>query len=210
MNMPNHSVRLDDGNAYVGDMTHHYHIDVNNTTTVLFSDSVADGTTILATQTVAASTNTAVSLELAEPFGRSIRITSTDAGALTVVGKDYLGQIMTEDITCTAGTVSGSKAFKFVTELRSAADLAGDLTVSTGAEYGLPFCAVEIVREIVDGVASSEGTITVPDTDAPTASTGDVRGTFNPNNAGDGAKDIAMTYVTTSQLSGGLYGQVQA
>lgn len=210
MNMPNHASLKDDGSSYVKDMTHHAHIDINGETTVQFKDSVADGSVLNAATTVAASTNYDVDVESADPYGRTLTITSTDAGTLTVVGFDYLGQVMTEEITCIVGDANGAKAFKRVTELRAGSDLAGDVTVKAGAGYGLPFCAVELVREVVDGASATEGAITAPVTTTPSAITGDVRGTYNPNTAGDGAKDISVTYVTTADLTGGLYGQAQA
>jgi hypothetical protein len=204
-------VQRDNGTAYVQDMTHHQHIDINGETTFSIIDSVADGTALMsAPQTVAASTNYEVDLVVAETFGRNLTVLSTDAGDITIVGKDYLGQEMTETVTCIVGTVAGAKAFKRVTELRAAADLAGDITINVGAEYGLPFCAVEIVREVVNGAPATEGTITAPVTTTPSATTGDVRGTYNPNVAGDGNNDFDITYVTTSRLVGGLYGQAQA
>lgn len=205
-----HGSLKNDGSAYVADMSHHTAIDDNNETTFEIADSVVDGTALSAVLTVVASTNQAVDLDISEPFGRSIQVTSDDAGDVTIVGQDYLNQEMTETLTCIVGTVNGAKAFKRITEVRPASDLAGDITIKLGAEYGLPFCAVEIVRETVDGAPATEGAITAPVTTTPSATTGDVRGTFNPNTAGDGAKDISLSYIATAKLTGGLYGQAQA
>lgn len=210
MNMPNYGSLKNDGSAYVKDMTHHAHIDINGETTVKFEDTAADASNLADLITVAASTSYDVDIEIKEPYGRALSILSTDAGDLTITGFDYLGQAMTETITCIVGNAAGAKAFKRVTKITSAADLAGDVTIRNGGRYGLPFCIVEVVREIVDGAASSEGTIIVPITATPTDTTGDVRGTYNPNTAGDGAKDISLTYITTADLPGGLYGQQQA
>ncbi len=207
---PNFNIGKGDGPAYVANMTSHAHIDINGETTINIADSSADLAELLASTAVVASTNYDVDVEIPEAFGRSVSVTSDAAGDITIIGKDFLGQTMSETITCTVGTEAGAKAFKRITELRAASDLTGNVVLKAGAEYGLPFCAVEVVREVVDGAASTEGAITAPDTTTPSATTGDVRGTFNPNTAGDGAKDIALTYVTTSQLAGGLYGQAQA
>lgn len=208
--LPNFSIGKGDGPAYVAGMDSHAQIDINGETTVKFAASEADADVLLASTAVVASTNYTVDVDVPEPFGRSISVESDNAGDITVVGKDFLGQIMSETITCTVGTVAGAKAFKQITELKASSGLAGNVIVKAGAEYGLPFCGVEVIREVVDGVASSEGAITVPDSATATATTGDVRGTYNPNTAGDGSKDISLTYVTTSELAGGLYGQRQA
>jgi hypothetical protein len=213
MSIPNFGVVNGDGNAYVPNMTHHHHLDINNETTVTFTDTLVDATVLAALATVAISTTYdlgADTIVIPEPFGRNIQILSTDAGDITIKGTDFLGQQMTETITCTVGTVAGKKAFKRITGYVTAADLAGDITIKSGGEYGLPFCAVEVVREVVDGVASTDGVITAAVSATPTATTGDVRGTFNPNTAADGAKDIVVTYIATNALTGGLYGQVQA
>ena len=207
---PNFAAQKNDGNSYVPNMDFSHHIDINNELTVKIDNSVVDDTVLLASLTFVALVNQDVVLDIAEAFGRTVKLTSTDAGDMTLIGKDFLGQVMSETITCTAGTVAGKKAFKEITEMRPAADLAGDVIIKAGAEYGLPYCAVEIIREVVNGVASTEGTITAAVSTTPTATTGDTRGTYNPNTAGDGAKDISVTYVATSELLGGLYGQIQA
>lgn len=212
MGMPAYAVQRDDGNAYVKGMTHHAHIDVNNETTVKWINLEADDTVWKASTTVAASTTYTFdnAVEIPTEFGRNVVVESTDAGDITIVGKDFLGQVMTETLTCIVGDVDGAKAFKQITGVIAAADLAGDIILKAGQELGLPFCATELVRETVDGASAADGAITAPVTAAPTATTGDVRGTYNPNTAGDGGKDISMTYITTSELTDGLYGQVQA
>lgn len=213
MTMPSFGVGRNDGAAYVPDMTHHPHVGLDGSVSVEFPDSPADDTVLKATATLVADTTYDFGddyVEITDPFGRNVTVTSTDAGDITIYGEDYLGQRMTETITCIVGDADGKKAFKRILGYISASDLAGDVTLKYGPEYGLPFCATEIVRETVDGAAATEGAITAPDTNTPTATTGDVRGTFNPNTAGDAAKDITLTYIATSELSGGLYGQVQA
>lgn len=207
---PAHGVTKNDGNAYVADMTVDESISDTNEVTVEWEDLAADDTVWLASTTVAASTDYDQDITIPETYGRNVVVESTDAGDITIVGKDYLGQPMTETLTCIVGDVDGAKAFKYITQIQASSGLAGDVILKAGQELGLPFCAVEVVRETVDGAAATEGTITAAVTTTPSATTGDVRGTFNPNTAGDGAKDIACTYVTTAKLSGGLYGQVQA
>lgn len=207
--MPNHKAQKEDGNSYVPDMTFHHHIDINGVTTVRWIDSPVDGTNVNPLMTVASDTNYDIDLEVPGEYGRSLRIVSTNAGDITIVGFDYLGQVMTETITLIVGTANGAKAFSRITEIKSD-DVDGDITINVGSLYGLPFCASEIIRETVNGAATTEGALVTPDTNTPTATTGDVRGTYNPSTGGNSSNDIQLTYATNNQLTGGLYGQVQA
>jgi hypothetical protein len=212
MSIPNFGGLQNDLNCYVPDMTHHAHININGETTVNFGTPVADDTELMAALTTAASTSYAdLGVEVTEPFGRTLNLTSTDAdGTLTLHGRDYLNQQMSEDITFDTGAASSAKAFKYIDRIESATN-AGDVVINTGGEFGLPFCAAEVVREITDGTSvESEGTLTAPDEDTPAATTGDVRGTYPPGTTADGSASIILTYVTTSELDGGLYGPVQA
>jgi len=205
------SVGGDDGNCYVPDMTHNHHIDITGETSVLIENAVVDGTLLLAAFTTAATTwYNDIGLEIAEPFGRTLAFDSTDAdGVFIVHGRDYLGQPMSQQVTCSLSAGATTKAFKYVDRIYSVSNV-GDLNIDAGSGFGLPFCASELVRETVDGVASTEGTLTAAVSTTPSTTTGDVRGTFNPNTATDGAKDIEVVYVTTNRLPGGLYGQRQA
>lgn len=213
MSMPKFgaNVETDDGNCYVPNMTHHHHIDITGETSVLIENSVADDTELLAAFTTAAATTyDDLGVIVAEPFGRTLALTSTDADGTGVLhGKDYLGQPMSQAITFSTGVAATTKAFKTVDKFVSSTNV-GDVAINAGSGYGLPFCASELVRETIDGAASTEGSLTAAVTTTPSSSTGDVRGTYNPNTAGNGAKDIEIVYVTTNRLTGGLYGQVQA
>jgi hypothetical protein len=209
--IPAHGALKNDGSSYVPNMTHNHHVDYNGETTVEFVNTVADATALGAAVTVNAGLTVNVDYTLSEPYGRSVDLASTDAaGDVTITGFDYLNQIMTEKQTLSSSASTGKKAFKQIISLTAASDHTGAVTVKTGAQYGLPFAAVELVREVVDGVASTEGTITAAVVTTPSATTGDTRGTYNPNTAGNGAKDISVTYITTAALSGGLYGPRQA
>lgn len=203
----------DDGSSYVPNMTHHPHIDITGETSVLIENSVADGTLLLAAITTAVTTEYPLgddAITIAEPFGRTINIDSTDADGVVIIhGEDYLGQRMSEQITASGGAGTGAKAFKKVDMIESVSNV-GDVNLDAGSGYGLPFCASELVRETVNGAAATEGSLTAAVTTTPSTTTGDVRGTYNPNTAGDGAKDIEVVYVTTNRLTGGLYGQPQA
>ena len=208
--IPNFRNLGDNGSAYVANMSHSAHIDFNGVTTIEFLAPVVAGTDLLALMTVAASTNYPVDVEVAEAFGRNLQVLSTDAGDLTIIGKDFLGQVMSETITCTVGTVATLKAFAYITEFRASAGLAGNITLKAGPKLGLPFCAVKVMAETVDGLTATNGTMVAAVSTTPTDTTGDVRGVYTPNTTLNGVKNIGLTYLTTAKLIGGLYGQPQA
>lgn len=103
------------------------------------------------------------------------------SAAATAVGRDYLGQIMTETVAA-AGV--GAKAFAMVTSLSAG-------TATWGVEYGLPYAGAS------DTDAS--GAITAADVTTPaTATTGDVRGTVNYTANPNGTTAKTFTYTCKS------------
>jgi hypothetical protein len=112
---------------------------------------------------------------------------------VTVTGTDVHGQVMVENLTVNADTpVAGKKAFKTVTTVSVAAGASGDtIDLGWGDVLGLPVFlpgAAHILKELQDGAAASAGTTVAGVSTAATATTGDVRGTYDPNAAADGAK----------------------
>ncbi len=68
-------------------------------------------------------------------------------------------------------------------------------TVGTGDVIGLPVFLPGtgyVLRELQDGAAATAGTIVAGVTTKATATTGDVRGTYDPNAACDGAKAFQL------------------
>ena len=119
----------------------------------------------------------------------------TNAAVLTITGTDALGNVMVEDITLNNQTaVAGKKAFKTVTEV-SADGTCDEVFVGTGDVLGLPGYLGQkgwVITEMQDGAAATAGTFVVGDSLVATATTGDVRGTYDPNAAADGAKDFQI------------------
>lgn len=110
------------------------------------------------------------------------------SAAATAVGRDYLGQIMTE--TVGAGG-AGAKAFAVVTSLSAG-------TATWGDEYGLPYAGASD--------ADGDGAITAADATTASASTGDVRGTVNFTVNPDGSTAKSFAYTTSAS---NLHGVVQ-
>ena len=115
-----------------------------------------------------------------------------DTATLTITGTDEYGEVVVEEITLNGTTaVAGKKAFKTVTSVVSDATIANDAFVGTGDVLGLPVFLDDsalILAELEDGAAASTGTVVAGVSSAATATTGDVRGTYDPDSAADGSK----------------------
>lgn len=125
-----------------------------------------------------------------------------DTATLTVTGTDYYGNDLVEEITLNGSTaVPGKKAFKTVISVVSDATISNGAFVGTGDVLGLPVFlgdAGDVLAELEDGAAASSGTVVAGATATPTATTGDVRGTYDPNSATDGSKDFDLIVAVRS------------
>lgn len=141
-------------------------------------------------------------------YGRALTLVAS-AGAdhvITISGRDYLGQAMSETLTANATTpVAGKKAFKFVDTLSIAAGgQAGDtLDVGWGDLLGIPYAGTSLLSDTEDGVVAAGVLTAAIATDPQTATTGDPRGTFNAASASDGSIVSEIRYLcNTSDLHG--------
>lgn len=136
-----------------------------------------------------------------------------DTATLTITGTDVYGNVMVEEIQLNGATaVSGKKAFKTVTAVASDGTISNDAFVGTGDVLGLPVYlpdSVYVLKELEDGASASSGTVVAGINSTATATTGDVRGTYDPNSACDGAKQFALvvaledpTYKGAAQYAG--------
>jgi len=146
-------------------------------------------------------------------FGRCLQIAfgAANAGIVTISGRDYLGQPVTESFTANGTTpVIGVKAFKWVDSVTST--LAGDISVGTTDKLGLPYATQNILGEQADGArVATLGTFVSPSyTDPQTATTADPRGTYDPTTTLDGVKFLSAEIIVHNALNadgnGGLYG----
>lgn len=189
------------------------------TPAVADTDGLLDGVNTTATSgsiTVTGNANLgAIGAEADAPYGRNVTVTGAGSGAkvVTIVGKDYLGQPMKETITCSSGDGAGVKAFKTVTEIELGA-VAGDSDTDFGwgDVLGLPYKTVKVLSEEADGaVEGTLGTFVGPVlTDPQTATTGDPRGTYNPQTTLDGSVEITVALICDNSVNsdgnGGLHG----
>lgn len=123
---------------------------------------------------------------------RAVVAAWTGAAVLTVTGTDEYGSIITES-SASGTSLTGTKAFKTVTAVSTSADITG-LTVGHGDVLGLPY-RVDANGLVAARAANAiDAGVFVPavTTDPATATTGDVRGTFNPAVALNGANTVAV------------------
>lgn len=143
---------------------------------------------------------------------RAITAVSTGAGdttqTVTVTGTDYWGQAQTTQLTLNGTTaVNGKKAFKTITAVYVSAALAGNLTVGTTAIIGLPYRVNDAGYLLRTGwnnaVADNAGTFVAADAATPSATTGDVRGTYTPSgSAPDGTIRLVIAIGLTGSQAG--------
>lgn len=144
------------------------------------------------------------------PFGEAISLVSSAGNtvAVTVEGKDYMGQKMVEEITLNGTTaVAGKKAFKLITKTSTAAAASADITMKTTGVVGLEFATIGKDNIAKNGVADSDITITVGSR-TQTATSADPRGTVSLTSAAAGDV-IDVVYNVTDYVAdgkGGLFG----
>lgn len=120
---------------------------------------------------------------------RNVVAAWTGTAVITVKGEDEYGKAMVES-SASGTSFTGKKAFKVVTEVSFSADVTA-ATVGTGDVLGLPMFLPNgafVLKELQDGAAATAGTIVAGVTAVQTATTGDVRGTYDPNAAADGSR----------------------
>ena len=142
------------------------------------------------------------------PFGRALSVDSDDASnvsVLTITGTDYTGAVVVENITVNGTTVvPGVKAFHTVTGISFTNDTNGNVFVGFADALGLPFYLPGIddcptVFEFEDNILKANaGTFVAGVDTAPTATTGDVRGTYLPvTSLPDGAQNFVLFIPST-------------
>jgi hypothetical protein len=129
----------------------------------------------------------------------------TGTATITITGADEYGVAMTE--TSASGTShAGKKAFKTVTGVESSGSITS-ATIGSGDVLGLPVALSQVglcVAELEDGIDATAGTLVKAAGAAATATTGDVRGTYDANSAADGAKAFTLICALTDPAYKGV------
>lgn len=124
-----------------------------------------------------------------------------DTAVLTITGTDEYGNTLVEAITLNGTTaVQGKKAFKTVTSVVSGGTISNGAFVGTGDILGLPVrlpAAAFVQAELADGAAAVAGTFVagLAANTPSTSTTADVRGTYDPNSACDGAISFQLLVI---------------
>jgi hypothetical protein len=157
-------------------------------------------------------------------LGRNVRVTtqSGDTAVYTVRGFDIYGFPLTEAITANgASTVSGKKAFKYVTSVTPVGTVGAGASVGTGDVFGFPLFSLSFQDVYLAwGTTGNSGLVTATtgylagvSTDPATSTTGDTRGTYNVQSASNGTNRLTVwqnppptSIITTT----GTYGVTQA
>lgn len=134
------------------------------------------------------------------PRGIVVDSGGADTSVITITGTDEFGNAMKENITVNGTTaVLGKKAFKTVTSISGSVDAANGIFIGTSDILGFPVFlpnAVNILYDTEDGAAVTDGTYVAGVLTKPTATTGDVRGTYDPNSACDGSKRFSVVMLS--------------
>lgn len=143
---------------------------------------------------------------------RSVTITATGANTATylVRGTDLYGQPMSQLLAApTTSTVATTKAFKTVSSVTNANATAGtnNLSVGFNDKLGLPFRATDAsyITSVKWGAALAQdaGTFVAADATNPaTTATTDVRGSYTPSSAANGAKRLVMVIALSGLACG--------
>ena len=136
---------------------------------------------------------------------RNVVAAWTNTATITVTGTDEYGVRVVE--TSGSGTsFAGKKAFKTVTSVVPSANITG-ATVGTGDVLGLPIflrSVSQVLREMADNATPTAGTTVAGVLTEPSATTGDVRGTYDPNSACDGQIVFSLIVATPDPGDRGL------
>lgn len=143
--------------------------------------------------------NGQVAYQFDVPRAVSLTSAANESGVnFTVSGYDIYGQPMTEVIVGPdADTVSGKKAFYQVTQIATSAAVASNTSAGSSDVLGLPVAVPDAGYLARVGwnsaLAADAGAFVKADTTNPaTNATGDVRGTYKPSSATDGAKRLVV------------------
>lgn len=131
---------------------------------------------------------------------RAVVAAWTGTAVMTVTGTDELGNVVKES-SASGTSLTGKKAFKTITSVAVSADVTG-ATVGTGDVLGLPVFLPStglVLKELEDGATATSGTLVagLATTTVSTATTADVRGTYDPNSACDGVKAFDLIVALT-------------
>lgn len=149
---------------------------------------------VFSANTTAAAAIAAAALAGVADYPRNVVAAWTTTATVTVTGTDAYGETIVES-SAAATSLTGKKAFKTVTDVSSDTNITG-LTVGHGDVLGIPYALAGeygVVSFYADAVEEKLASVFVSQvTTAATATTGDVRGTVNPDTTLDGTVQLYL------------------
>lgn len=197
-------------NCRVAELTYAADVGVDGLCTVDIPGCAAAAANNLANAVVMAAAGnvvpTAVQNEaLMGRYGRNISVTAGAGGAGVIVGYDYLGQPMRENVTLINGAVVGKKMFKEVAYVIVPAG--GTFSIGTGVILGVPYkvLSTAMLGEMLNDAAATAGAL-LAGVAVQTLTSGDPRGQYTPNTApGPGNAYRFTCFVDRNQLHGAAH-----
>lgn len=174
-----------------------------NVTVDLGSPAAASSTLLAASQAVALGV-AAVLAATALDVPRNVVAAWTGTAIITITGTDEYGFPVIEQ-SASGTSHTGKKAFSTITSIVPSANVTG-FTAGSGVVLGLPFwLAVTgmILLELQDNTVPTAGTKVagLAQNTKSTATSADVRGTYNPNTAPDGTTSYRLLILTPEASS---------
>lgn len=125
---------------------------------------------------------------------RNVVAAWTNTAIVTVTGTDKYGKTLVES-SASGTSFTGKKAFKTVTSVVFNASVTG-ATVGSGVVLGLPYRLggkYDILAGYMDTtLENATSTVVAGDATTPSATTGDVRGTYSPATAPNGSRQYRV------------------
>lgn len=172
-----------------------------------FGTPVASSATALRAAAAVSGAGALTLLAAGQTFDVPRNVIITNAGDDTgdtyvVLGVDEYGVTMSETITgANAGVAAGLKAFKTITSITASGASAGNVSIGFGNVLGFPIFVrgtgtTWLPAELLNAAAATAGTTVAGVQTTPSATTGDVRGTYVPNSAPDGTRAFMVVVRT--------------
>lgn len=159
--------------------------------------AAADADGVCASQSVGAGASATINGALASDgvatfdVPRNVVGSWTGTAVVTVTGTDVYGETIVES-SASGTSFTGKKAFGTVTSVSFSAAVTS-ATVGSGDVLGLPFRVDANGLLAARGAnAADTGTFVPADTNTATATTGDVRGTYDPSTTLNGSNKVAV------------------
>jgi len=187
------------GRIYVWDVVPAAKVTNNIATASAYTSSITLTAGTSATLVTRADGTSAIQLDCPRAVAVTIGAGTITNRNVTINGYDYYGQAMSEVIatgTTQSTTVNGKKAFFQISSASVSGAVGATIALGTTDILGIPVRVTDADYVARVGwnntLAADAGTFVAAVTTTATTTSGDVRGTYVPSSAADGAKRLVM------------------